>query len=180
MTYRVVVFGEGGVGKTAVTIRFCMENFVDVYDPTIEDSYRKAVSVDDQECVLEIIDTAGQEDYSALREQWIKDGHAFLVVFSVQELSTFMNVNKFCQHIERIKKPGECPIIIVGNKADIPERQREVKYEAALSYAKSKGFEYIEVSAKNNVNIQRTFHQIIRELRRKQSKNEKHSGKFCC
>jgi small GTP-binding protein len=64
--YRIVVVGAGGVGKSALTVRFIQGNFVEKYDPTIEDSYRKLVEVDGNACMLDIMDTAGQEEYSAL------------------------------------------------------------------------------------------------------------------
>ncbi|KAJ2237099.1 RAS2 protein [Coemansia sp. RSA 455] len=59
-------------GGTALTIQLCLNHFVETYDPTIEDSYRKQVVIDDQPCVLEVLDTAGQEEYTALRDQWIR------------------------------------------------------------------------------------------------------------
>ncbi|CAO3647980.1 unnamed protein product [Mucor hiemalis] len=70
LLFKIVVLGDGGVGKTALTIQLCLNHFVEVnntYDPTIEDSYRKQVVIDDYPCVLEVLDTAGQEEYTALR-----------------------------------------------------------------------------------------------------------------
>jgi len=72
--YRIVVVGSGGVGKSAVTVRFIQGRFTEKYDPTIEDSYRKSVEVDGQACMYDIMDTAGQEEYSALRDQYMKTG----------------------------------------------------------------------------------------------------------
>uniref|UniRef100_W6NXI7 Ras domain containing protein n=1 Tax=Haemonchus contortus TaxID=6289 RepID=W6NXI7_HAECO len=57
--YKIVVLGSGGVGKSALTVQFVQGIFVEKYDPTIEDSYRKQVEVDGQQCMLEILDTAG-------------------------------------------------------------------------------------------------------------------------
>lgn len=57
--YKIVVLGSGGVGKSALTVQFVQGVFVEKYDPTIEDSYRKQVEVDGQQCMLEILDTAG-------------------------------------------------------------------------------------------------------------------------
>lgn len=67
--YKLVVVGGGGVGKSALTIQFIQGQFVDEYDPTIEDSYRKQVVIDNQVALLDVLDTAGQEEYSAMREQ---------------------------------------------------------------------------------------------------------------
>mmetsp|Transcript_1486 Transcript_1486/g.1896 ORF Transcript_1486/g.1896 Transcript_1486/m.1896 type:complete len:86 (-) Transcript_1486:463-720(-) len=59
--FKVVVIGSGGVGKSALTIQYIQNHFVDEYDPTIEDSYRKQVTIDNETSVLDILDTAGQE-----------------------------------------------------------------------------------------------------------------------
>jgi len=72
--YRITVIGAGAVGKSALTVRFIQGNFVERYDPTIEDSYRKLIEIDSVACVLDIMDTAGQEEYSALRDQYMKTG----------------------------------------------------------------------------------------------------------
>ena len=67
--YKLVVVGGGGVGKSALTIQLIQNHFVDEYDPTIEDSYRKQVTIDEEVCLLDILYTAGQEEYSAMRDQ---------------------------------------------------------------------------------------------------------------
>ena len=67
--YKLVVVGAGGVGKSALTIQLIQNHFVDEYDPTIEDSYRKQVVIDGETCLLDILDTAGQEE-GAVQEDW--------------------------------------------------------------------------------------------------------------
>ena len=64
-----MVVGAGGVGKSARTIQLIQNHVLDEYDPTIEDSYRKQVVIDGETCLLDILDTAGQEEYSAMRDQ---------------------------------------------------------------------------------------------------------------
>ena len=73
-TYRMVVVGDGGVGKSALTIQFFQKLFVTDYDPTIEDSYIQHCQVDNEWCVLDVLDTAGQEEFSAMREQYMRKG----------------------------------------------------------------------------------------------------------
>merc|ERR1712116_118790 len=70
--YKIVVLGSGGVGKSALTVQFVQGIFVEKYDPTIEDSYRKQVEVDSQQCMLEILDTAGTEQFTAMRDLYMK------------------------------------------------------------------------------------------------------------
>lgn len=57
--YKIVLLGGGGAGKSALTVQFIQGIFVEMYDPTIEDSYRKQVTIGGKECMLEILDTAG-------------------------------------------------------------------------------------------------------------------------
>ncbi|KAK6035594.1 Ras family protein [Cooperia oncophora] len=63
----VIMVGTGGVGKSALTLQFMYDEFVEEYEPTKADSYRKKVVLDGEECSIDILDTAGQEDYSAIR-----------------------------------------------------------------------------------------------------------------
>lgn len=69
----VSILGGGGVGKSAITLRFVRDFFIKNWEATIEDAYRKTVRVDEEVSVLEILDTAGQEDFSTLRAQWMMD-----------------------------------------------------------------------------------------------------------
>ncbi|EFA76382.1 Ras GTPase [Heterostelium album PN500] len=75
MVYIFILVGPGGVGKSCLTIQFIAQRFVDEYDPTLEDSYRKQTTVDNEECLLDIYDTAGQEDFSAVRDQYMRTGN---------------------------------------------------------------------------------------------------------
>ena len=87
--YRLVVVGAGGVEKIALTIQLMQNHFVDEYDPTIEDSYRGQVVIDGETCLLDILDTAGQEDYAAIRDNYFRSGEGFLCVFSITEDDSF-------------------------------------------------------------------------------------------
>ncbi|KAL1928120.1 hypothetical protein VTP01DRAFT_3036 [Rhizomucor pusillus] len=167
--YKLVVLGDGGVGKTALTIQLCLNHFVEknlikfhtfpieTYDPTIEDSYRKQVVIDDQPCVLEVLDTAGQEEYTALRDQWIRDGEGFLIVYSISSRSTFERVERFRDQIFRVKDVTDVPLILVGNKSD-KVTEREVSREEGIQMAKKLNCEFIETSAKTCVNVERSFY----------------------
>lgn len=77
--------------------------FVEDYDPTIEDSYIQHVEVDRQVCVLDVLDTAGQEEFSALREQYMRKGDGFLIVYSVIDPNSFKNIRQFYNQILRVK-----------------------------------------------------------------------------
>ncbi|KAG9238124.1 ras family-domain-containing protein [Amylocarpus encephaloides] len=181
--YKLVVLGDGGVGKTALTIQLTLQHFVETYDPTIEDSYRKQVVIDGQSCMLEVLDTAGQEEYTALRDQWIRDGEGFVLVYSISSRSSFSRIGKFHSQIQRVKEssssspsyPGSpissmmpsapVPIMLVGNKSD-RITEREVSTQEGSALARDLGCEFVEASAKNYINVEKAFYDVVRQLRK--------------
>ncbi|KAF1848363.1 ras-domain-containing protein [Cucurbitaria berberidis CBS 394.84] len=188
--YKLVVLGDGGVGKTALTIQLCLNHFVETYDPTIEDSYRKQVQIDGQSCMLEVLDTAGQEEYIALRDQWIRDGEGFVLVYSISSRSSFTRIQRFHSQIQRVKETtmagsptypgsplsasspafGQAPVMLVGNKCD-RVTEREVSTQEGQALAKVLGCDFVEASAKNCVNVEKAFFDVVRQLRR-----QRHQG----
>ncbi|XP_029516169.1 ras-related protein M-Ras-like [Oncorhynchus nerka] len=125
-TYKLVVVGDGGVGKSALTIQFFQKIFVPDYDPTIEDSYLKHTEIDAQWAILDVLDTAGQEEFSAMREQYMRTGDGFLIVFSVTDKASFEHVDRFHQLILRVKDRWDlllpCPLVAVARTTGGGER----------------------------------------------------------
>ena len=101
---KVVVLGSGGVGKSALTVQFVSGKFIEKYDPTVEDFYRKEIEVDDCPSVLEILDTAGTEQFASMRDLYIKNGQGFIVCYSITNSQTFEGQQavaplKVCIHV---------------------------------------------------------------------------------
>lgn len=169
--YKLVVLGDGGVGKTALTIQLCLQHFVETYDPTIEDSYRKQVLIDGTSCMLEVLDTAGQEEYVALRDQWIRDGEAFMLVYSISSRSSFTRIPRFHAQVMRVREsqmdsyPFMC---LVGNKSD-KVTEREVSTQEGFALAKELGCDFFEVSSKNCVNVEASFYGLVRAMRKQRA-----------
>ncbi|KAK3069242.1 RAS2 protein [Teratosphaeriaceae sp. CCFEE 6253] len=177
--YKLVVLGDGGVGKTALTIQLCLNHFVETYDPTIEDSYRKQVQIDSQSCMLEVLDTAGQEEYTALRDQWIRDGEGFVLVYSISSRSSFTRIQKFHHQIQRTMGSstfGPAPVMLVGNKCD-RVTEREVSTQEGTALAKQLNCDFVEASAKNCVNVEKAFYDVVRRLRNQRANAPRDSGK---
>ncbi|CAF1140526.1 unnamed protein product [Adineta steineri] len=165
VTYKLVVVGEGGVGKSALTIQFFQKMFVEDYDPTIEDSYIQHVEVDRQVCVLDVLDTAGQEEFSALREQYMRKGDGFLIVYSVIDANSCKNTRQFYNQILRVKDRKSYPMILVANKIDLVHL-RKVSEEEGRELAAELQIPYIETSAKvPPVNVDAAFHELVRAIR---------------
>jgi len=161
--WRVAVLGDGGVGKTALAVQFTLNKFIEWYDPTIEDTYRTKLLVDDRMCFVEVIDTAGQEEYSILRDQWAREGQAFVLVYSILQRTSFNRLTTFKDAMLRAKRFN--PIfVLVGNMTD-REDARQVTYQEGRALAREFGCEYMETSAKTAENVQEVFVGIIRRLR---------------
>uniref|UniRef100_A0AC11DM99 RAP2C, member of RAS onco family n=1 Tax=Ovis aries TaxID=9940 RepID=A0AC11DM99_SHEEP len=92
--YKVVVLGSGGVGKSALTVQFVTGTFIEKYDPTIEDFYRKEIEVDSSPSVLEILDTAGTEQFASMRDLYIKNGQGFILVYSLVNQQSFQETGE--------------------------------------------------------------------------------------
>ncbi|KAK6104516.1 T-cell receptor beta chain ANA 11, putative [Brugia malayi] len=161
---RLVVVGGGGVGKSALTIQFVQRHFVMDYDPTIEDSYTKQCFVDDDVCKLEVLDTAGQEEFSTMREQYLRSGNGFLLVFSVTDRNSFEEAIRLYKLILRVKDRDEFPIILVGNKADL-DSDRLISRQEAEELARRLRVPYVECSAKHRMNVDESFHNLVRLIR---------------
>jgi len=186
--YKLVVVGAGGVGKSALTIQLIQNYFVDEYDPTIEDSYRKQVVIDSETCLLDILDTAGQEEYSAMRDQYNPTGEGFLCVFAVNNVNSFSEVNQYKDQVRRVKDAENVPMVLVGNKVDLPHPT--VTSEMANSKAKEFSVPYIETSALTRQGVDDAFYTLVREIRKFKAqadaakntakKTKKHGGKRVC
>lgn len=139
--------------------------------------------------MLEVLDTAGQEEYTALRDQWIRDGEGFVLVYSITSRSSFGRLQKFYNQIQRVKESsnpgsptsagylsshiatpmgnlsGPAPVMLVGNKSD-RVTEREVSTQEGNALARELGCDFVEASAKNNTNVDKAFYDVVRKLRK--------------
>jgi len=157
------------VGKSCLTAQFVQGIFIESYDPTIEDSYRKQIEVDGRQCMLEILDTAGTEQFTAMRDLYMKTGQGFLLVFSITSLTSLTELSDLRDQIIRIKDDENVPIVIVGNKSDL-EEDRVVSRARAFSVSQSWGnAPYYETSARRRANVDEVFTDLCRQIIRKDS-----------
>ncbi|KAG0360379.1 hypothetical protein BG005_010854 [Podila minutissima] len=176
--HKVIMVGSGGVGKSALTLQFMYGDFVEEYDPTKADSYRKKITLDDHECQIDILDTAGQEEYAAIRDNYYRSGEGFLCVFSLCEHESFMHTQEFRDQISRVLDDDKIPFILVGNKADLVQL-RKVSVEEAKARAAEWQCPYMETSAKTRHNVEQVYSALLRMIRERKlgAKHRERKGK---
>ncbi|KAL9645686.1 hypothetical protein ABK040_003419 [Willaertia magna] len=178
---KIVVFGSGGVGKSALIVQLIQNVFVEQYDPTLEDSYRKDTFIEKKPVILDILDTAGQEEFMTLRDQYIRQGEGYIIVYAVNNRNSFDEVDAFLEQIAQTKEfdspeeiknlAAETAVVIVGNKADL-KNERVVTLEEGKEISKKYGgLTFYETSAKTRMNVEESFMdcavQILNKVKRK-------------
>jgi len=173
--HKVIMVGSGGVGKSALTLQFMYDEFVEDYEPTKADSYRKNIVLGGKECQIDILDTAGQEDYAAIRDNYFRSGEGFLCVFSITERESFEACTEFRDQILRVQNAdstdNNIPFILVGNKSDLSGR-RQVQLEEAEGLANSWRVKYIETSAKTRDRVDTVFYDLMQQIQLKKDTEE--------
>ncbi len=161
-THKIVIGGAGGVGCTAIIKHFVENIFPIEYDPTIEDAYRKHIMLDGFKTELDLLDTAGQEEYRALRDQYMRYYTGFIVVYAVCSRSSFDDVTEWVEQVRRVKDTKDVPIIIAANKIDLA---REVTRQEGEQLAADLGVDYFELTATNRDACEELYYRAARLTR---------------
>ena len=177
---KIVVLGRSLVGKSALTYRFICDKFPTEHDTTVEDQYKMNMTIDETKCELEILDTAGQDDYQTMMDTWIEFGNCYLLVYSIDDIESLNFIKLKYERICQIKNKKNFSVIIVGNKCDLSESERKIKTEEGEEFAKSKGLQFLEASALNKINVKEAFTEVVHDylIKNKDDKDNKR-GFFC-
>ncbi|KAM5429516.1 hypothetical protein MaudCBS49596_006422 [Microsporum audouinii] len=188
----ITICGDGGCGKSSITLRLVRSQWNHEYDPTIEDSYSVTRTVDGLPYFLSLTDTAGQEEYRGLWAASNLNSDAFLLVYDITNEPTLETLDHFMEMIDmetenreenstRLLKQfyhdypehglDDQPMIgmpppvkiVAGNKCDLKEA-RVVSSRRGLEFARSRGCGFMETSAWEMVNIEETFALIVRRV----------------
>lgn len=110
----------------AVTLQFVSHSFLDYHDPTIEDSYQQQAVIDGEAALLDILDTAGQVEFTAMRDQYMRCGEGFIICYSVTDRHSFQEASEYRKLIARVRLTEDIPLVLVANKLDL-QSQRKAK-----------------------------------------------------
>ena len=160
---KIAVLGQTLVGKSALTFRFINNKFPNEHDTTIEDAYSIPAKIDDIHCQLEILDTAGQDDYQTMLDTWINSSDGFILVYSIDNKESFESTKVRYERILKLKGDQKVSIVVAGNKCDL-EDSRKVKKEDAENFCRSNHLTFLETSALKVINVREAFLSCARGL----------------
>ena len=163
--YRVSVMGSAAVGKTCIVSQFLHGTCPSVYKPTVEDFDRRTFYQEDGTSLdLDIVDTTGTYTFPAMRRLAIATSDAFVLVYAVNDMMSFEEVTRLREQIIAESGNEAKPIVIVGNKCDIPRELRVVERDMVERIvAVDWDTVHMDTSSKNNINITEIFEELMRQ-----------------
>ncbi|CAG9835533.1 unnamed protein product [Diabrotica balteata] len=175
---KVVILGDGGVGKSCLMNRFVSNQFDEHSFHTIGVEFlNKDIEIDGETYTLQIWDTAGQERFKTLRTPFYRGSDICMLTYAIDDKSSFKNIqmwrNEFL-HYADIRENTQFPFIVVGNKSDVPTEEREVSQLEMETWCNENSItSSIETSAKNANNVQEAFKMAVQHWLRLESRADK-------
>ena len=155
-TFKILTLGESGVGKTCILRRFVENKFIKNHLATIGIDFRtKTIPINNYEVKLKIWDTAGEERFRNITNQYYKGADGIILVYDLNNKDTLTKIKDWMNQIHQ-NTSNDIGLVLVGNKSDL-EGKRQITYSDARNYANKMNITYFEVSAKNDQNINEFF-----------------------
>lgn len=186
IVFRITLLGDGAVGKTSLRNQFMGKGFSTSHLMTVgADFAAKSINLTvdgvNYDITFQVWDLAGQQRFQDIRSRFYGGSLGGLCVFDVTRPDSFQNINNWINEIWKHNGAGVVPIVLLGNKSDIRDRnsvnnKKAIEYVNALSEkVKPYGFsvEYFETSAKDGLNVDEAFHHLAETILRKQKSEGK-------
>jgi len=158
--FKLVVVGDGGVGKTCFVKRHLSGEFERRYIATVGVEVHPMVFYTNLGPIcFNVWDTAGQEKLSGLRDGYYIQANCAIIMFDVTSRITYKNVPKWYKDLVRVC--DNIPIVLVGNKVDVKDRKVKAKQ---IIFHRKKGLQYYDISAKSNYQFEKPFVWLLRKL----------------
>jgi len=159
-TYKVVIIGDGGTGKTTYVKRHMTGEFTRQYIPTLGAEVRSLKFFTNFGLIqIDAWDTAGQEKFGCLRDGYYIGGNGSLLFFDLTSRMTYKNVPNWHRDFDRVC--GSVPQVLIGNKVDVKDRKIKAKQ---VTFHRKKNMQYVEISCKSNYNIEKPWLFLLRQL----------------
>ena len=177
MECKVVIVGASYVGKTSFTRMFMQDVFQEYYEPTLENTFRKRVTIiDSQSCLVEVTDTSGFDGYEFLLESAIRNGDVFICMYAMDHHASFETMDKYIRRVKLIKP--KAPILLVCNKIDLQSESSTVNINMGYSLAQQFQIPILPASAKLGIGVEEAFVHLVLQLQENKSVEKDH--KQCC
>eukprot|EP00794_Sanderia_malayensis_P006522 gene6522-7266_t len=172
-TFKILILGDSGVGKTCLIKRFTDNDFTDNFLSTIGiDSKSKIVPVDGVRTRLQIWDTAGQERFRTLTSAYFRGAMGIMLVYDVTNEESFLNVSHWLENIEFNANSDVCKFL-VGNKSDSQMDERAVTDKKGQDRATQIDLPFIETSAKTGKNVEKAFSELALLIKKQKDIKDK-------
>eukprot|EP01061_Rhynchopus_euleeides_P030311 TRINITY_DN503_c0_g1_i1.p2 TRINITY_DN503_c0_g1~~TRINITY_DN503_c0_g1_i1.p2 ORF type:complete len:217 (+),score=75.65 TRINITY_DN503_c0_g1_i1:106-756(+) len=159
-TFKMLLVGDGGTGKTTFVKRHLSGEFEKKYIPTVGvEVHPLRFQTTKGPVCFNVWDTAGQEKYGGLRDGYYIQGQCAIIMFDVTSRQTYKNVPNWHRDVTRVCET--VPAVLVGNKVDVMDRQVKAR---AITFHRRKNLQYYDVSAKSNFNFEKPFLWLMRKL----------------
>ena len=164
LSFKIIIVGDSGVGKSCLSIKASRNYFEDFYSPTVGFEFLTFnVKVEDQNIKLQIWDTCGQEVYRSLISSFYRSASLAIIVYSIDNEESYINIEKWLNDIKTQSNP-DVKIFLIGNKADLEDKRQVTKESGEKFYKDHKLSFFTETSAKTGFNVQNVFIEVAKEL----------------
>ncbi|XP_068607492.1 ras-related protein Rab-3D-like [Brachionichthys hirsutus] len=161
--FKVLIIGNSSVGKTSFLFRYADDSFTSAFVSTVGIDFKvKTIYCKDKRVKLQIWDTAGQERYRTITTAYYRGAMGFLLMYDITSEESFCAVQDWATQIKTYSW-GNAEVALVGNKLDL-EEERQVPTEDAQRLATELGFQFLEASAKDNVNVKQVFDKLVENI----------------
>ena len=169
--FKVLLLGNSDVGKSSLILRYVDQTWSDTFVPTIGVDFKvKSLEIDDKKIKMQIWDTAGQERFRNVISSYFRGSHGGFVIYDITNRDSFKNLENWLSEIEKNANQNILKIL-VGNKNDL-EDDREIKTEEGQAFANRNGMQFMETSAKMNVNVNEAFEALAKLMIQFNSENK--------
>ncbi|CAH2261465.1 ras-related protein Rab-21 [Pararge aegeria] len=168
--FKVVLLGEGCVGKTSILLRYIEDRFNDKHLTTLQATFlNKKLNINGKRINLSIWDTAGQEKFHALGPIYYRNSNGAILVYDITDEESFGKVKNWVKELKKMLG-SDIVLVIAGNKIDL-EHERMVPLEEAETYAEMVGAKHFYTSAKLNQGVEELFLELTREMAERFERN---------
>ncbi|XP_054735064.1 ras-related protein Rab-26 isoform X2 [Anastrepha obliqua] len=166
VNHKTILLGDSGVGKTSFLVKYNTGEFrLGSFSATVGIALtNKVVVVDGTRVKLQIWDTAGQERFRSVTHAYYRDAHALLLLYDVTNKTTYDNIRAWLGEIREYAQ-DDVVIVLIGNKADCSNSERQVKREDGERLAREHNVPFMETSAKTGLNVELAFSAVARQLK---------------